>query len=51
MPAFPDVQKLTGKQNIFPKIPGARSANLIHADDVLHKQYLGATTELPISTH
>lgn len=51
MSAFPDVRKLTGKQNIFPKIPGARSANLSHAHEILHKQYLDATTELLISTH
>lgn len=51
MPAFPDVQKLAGKQNIFPKIPRARSANLIHTHETLHKQYLGATTGLLISAH
>lgn len=51
MPAFPDVQKLAGKQNIFPKIPGARSANLIHTHETLYKQYLGATTGLLISTY
>ena len=51
MPAFPDVHKPAGKQNIFPKIPGARSANLIHTHEILHKQYLGATTGLLISAH
>lgn len=50
MPALPDVQKPAGKQNIFPKIPGARSANLIHPHEILHKQYLGATTALLVST-
>lgn len=38
MPAFPDVQKPAGKQNTFPKIPGARSANLICTHEILHKQ-------------
>lgn len=51
MPAFPDVQKPAGKQNIFPKIPGAGSANLIHTHEILHKQCLAATTGLLISTH
>lgn len=51
MPAFPDVQKPAGKQNIFPKIPRATSANLIHTPEILHKQYLGATTGLLISAH
>lgn len=51
MPAFPDVQKPAGKQNIFPKIPGARSANLIQTHEILYKQYLGATTGLLIIAH
>lgn len=51
MPAFPDVQKPAGTQNIFPKIPGAGSANLIHTHEILHKQCLAATTGLLISTH
>lgn len=38
MPAFPDVQKSAGNQNIFPKIPRAKSANLIHTCEILHKQ-------------
>jgi len=49
MPAFPDVQKPVGKQNIFSKIPGARSANPFHTYEILHKQQLGATTGLLIS--
>lgn len=51
MPAFADVQKPAGKQNIFPKIPGAGSANLIHTHEILRKQCLAATTGLLISTH
>lgn len=47
MPAFPDVQKPARKQNIFPKIPGARSANLIHTHEILHKQC--STTRLLVS--
>lgn len=38
MPAFPGVQKPAGKQNTFPKISGARSANLIHTHEILRKQ-------------
>lgn len=38
MPAFPDVQKPAGNQNVFPKIPGARSENRIHTYEILHKQ-------------
>lgn len=46
MPAFPDVQKPAGKQNIFPKIPWAGSANLIYTHEILHKQCLAASTAL-----
>lgn len=51
MPAFPDVHKPDGKQNIFPKIPWAGSANLIYTHEILHKHCLAATTGLLISTH
>lgn len=51
MPAFPDVQKPAGKQNIFQKIPWAGSANLIYIHEILHKQCLAASTGLLIGTH